>query len=496
MEQYYKILGLSPKASAEEIKRAFRQLAKQWHPDLFFNDPIQKKKAEEKFKQINEAYTKLSTQQTTLNNFADSKNQPEVRVQRLDPERLYQQGVIYAEQEKYEEAIEEFSQAIRCDQTFIKAYQYRGFILDKLGYKQRAEADFRKTDELKLHKNKTSQKSDFTNSYTDNNQQESQPCEVKTSEENNNSESDEFADKRPKMSQTQWHCTFINTQSTITTITLNRAQTLFAIGYQDGMIHILELKTQKHITAFCGHSGAIRSLVFTPDGERLISGSDDKTIRSHKLNVSAPLVLGRGNLKHVASITALVLSPDGKVLVSGSADKTVKIWHLGQNSDPFTLTGFASKITSLDISPDGKNLAVGSLDKNIRIRRIQDGKVVSSFKIDSGVSILKFSPNGKKIVTGEYNHAIKMWDLDTRESIGTFVGHKDLISALAFTTDGQQLVSSSWDGTIRFWEVSKQKNINILRGHTDAIKAMAYADKYNYLITSSLDKRLGIWKSD
>ncbi|MGP1383205.1 MAG: DnaJ domain-containing protein [Thainema sp.] len=46
--EYYALLGLQPGASVTEIKQAYRQLAKQWHPDSFPNDPAQRQQAEEK----------------------------------------------------------------------------------------------------------------------------------------------------------------------------------------------------------------------------------------------------------------------------------------------------------------------------------------------------------------------------------------------------------------------------------------------------------------
>ncbi len=56
-EDYYQVLGVDKKASADEIKKAYRKLAVKWHPD---KNPTNKKAAEEKFKKISEAYAVLS----------------------------------------------------------------------------------------------------------------------------------------------------------------------------------------------------------------------------------------------------------------------------------------------------------------------------------------------------------------------------------------------------------------------------------------------------
>lgn len=61
MKRYYEILELEPGASPEEVKRAYRDLAKVWHPDRFSHDPPLQQKAQEKLKEINRAYEKLSS---------------------------------------------------------------------------------------------------------------------------------------------------------------------------------------------------------------------------------------------------------------------------------------------------------------------------------------------------------------------------------------------------------------------------------------------------
>lgn len=61
MDKYYQILGLNPGASEEEIKQAYKDLVNVWHPDRFPNNQRLREKANEKLKEINEAYEKLKS---------------------------------------------------------------------------------------------------------------------------------------------------------------------------------------------------------------------------------------------------------------------------------------------------------------------------------------------------------------------------------------------------------------------------------------------------
>jgi tetratricopeptide (TPR) repeat protein len=175
----YEVLGLMRGASQEEIKQAYRQLVKIWHPDGF-TDTVKKQQAEERIKIINAAYKKLKSDASSFVNHPSSnpatKTQPpnspnqnnpqysppatnrtKVNPKKTNPqqnasnaERFYEYGVENVRLGKYEDAINDFTQAIRINPHYIEAYKYRGLLCSQLGYELRATADLTKAVQLEM----------------------------------------------------------------------------------------------------------------------------------------------------------------------------------------------------------------------------------------------------------------------------------------------------------------------------------------------------------
>ena len=162
----YAILNISPTASPEIAKQAYHKLAKIWHPDRYINDPLLKAKAEVEIKKINQAYGVIKdyqeknqnniVKQKTTKYSSSQKSPTKVAKTKSTPEFYYQQGIDYLEAKDYNAALNSFAQAIKLNPNHLQAYQCRGFILSKLGYDLRANAEFKKVDQIKL-KNRVAQ---------------------------------------------------------------------------------------------------------------------------------------------------------------------------------------------------------------------------------------------------------------------------------------------------------------------------------------------------
>jgi WD40 repeat protein len=60
-------------------------------------------------------------------------------------------------------------------------------------------------------------------------------------------------------------------------------------------------------------------------------------------------------------------SPDGKRIVSGSEDNTLKVWDAATGQETLTLTGHMGEVTSVAFSPDGTRIVSGSWDKTLKV---------------------------------------------------------------------------------------------------------------------------------
>lgn len=151
IQEYYQIFGLQYGASLAEIKIAYRRLVKEHHPDRFPYDSVLQKQAEEKIKKINIAYEALLIYQPKTPDPDRQTTHSKIHVDfaKNNAKKCYDRGVIAVEKGNDKEAIKYFSQAIRLNSKYIEAYQYRGFLREKMGLNRSAEADLQMAWQLK-----------------------------------------------------------------------------------------------------------------------------------------------------------------------------------------------------------------------------------------------------------------------------------------------------------------------------------------------------------
>ncbi|MEW6493874.1 MAG: WD40 repeat domain-containing serine/threonine-protein kinase [Cyanobacteriota bacterium] len=264
-------------------------------------------------------------------------------------------------------------------------------------------------------------------------------------------------------------------------------------GSEDSSIRIWEPSTGQEISTLPGDSNFVNSIAISPDGEVLASVGDDK-IKLWELKTGQEIRSWTGHSSIIRSIT---FSPNGKILASGGNDTMIKLWNPYTGEEIRALSG-GSLIRAVSVSPDGQLLASGDWDNKIKLWNLNTGEEIRTFTGHSHkVRTVSFSPDGQLLASGSSDKTIKIWQLETGELLHTLTGHTGWfagVNSVAFSPDGQILASSSDDKTIKLWNPKTGEVITTLSGHSKGVSSVAFSPDGYSLASGSSDKTIKIWQ--
>ncbi len=158
------------------------------------------------------------------------------------------------------------------------------------------------------------------------------------------------------------------------------------------------------VAPFRGHDGAAEIAVVSPDGRRILSGSNDQTMILWNRETGQPI---RRFKAHTDRVNAVAISPDGRRALSGGADKVVRLWDLESGDPIHEFRGHTEWVFSVAFSPDGRR----------------------AYSTSGGSS-----DNGWRDGT---DSAIRVWDVETARQVGKLEGHKGIVWRVAISPDGR-----------------------------------------------------------
>ncbi|KMZ76365.1 hypothetical protein ZOSMA_103G00710 [Zostera marina] len=285
-----------------------------------------------------------------------------------------------------------------------------------------------------------------------------------------------------------------------------------------------------------GHNEAVLSVVFSPDGRHLASGSGDTTVRLWDLNTQTPMFTCTG---HKNWVLYLAWSPDCKHLVSGSKSGELITW------DPLTgkpsgspLTGHKKWITGISWEPAHlqapcRRFVSSSKDGDARIWDVSSRKCVISLTGHTlAITCVKWGGDGM-IYTGSQDCTIKVWETTQGKLIRELKGHGHWVNSLALSTEytlrtgafdhtrkqfssaeemkeaaldrynkmkgnaPERLVSGSDDFTMFLWEPSVSKHPKTrLTGHQQLVNHVYFSPDGQWIASASFDKSVKLWNGN
>ena len=238
---------------------------------------------------------------------------------------------------------------------------------------------------------------------------------------------------------------------------------------------------------------------------------------------------------HTSSVSSVAVSLDGQHIVSGSWDNTLRVWELGTGRCLNTLTGHTDFVNSVAVTPDGRHIVSGSCDKTLRVWRIYFDSACAA---DLQVSLLKGFAERKR-EKAELDEAVgnargfyekrdykrssstlfEIWkankfsDIEPIRNLYSRLlkngrvsglhfafqkrlleGHTSEVYSVAVSPDGRHIVSGSCDSTLRVWKLGTGRCLNTLKGHTDWVHSVAVSPDGRHIVSGSKDHTLRVWE--
>lgn len=255
-----------------------------------------------------------------------------------------------------------------------------------------------------------------------------------------------------------------------------------------------------------GHRAFVKDVAFSPDGQLLVSGSDDKTIRIWDWEAGRSIRTLRGQIGpgNEGKVFAIAVSPDGRTIAAGGyfgaglgekpPDGDVRLFDFNTGRIATVLKGAEFAIYDVAFSPDGRTVAAGGQDGYVYLWQ-QDESAEGGWAFDTTldadshhISHVAFAYGGARIVATTADNGIRLWDAATREDVALADEAEALrdepIMALAVSADGRLFATGGAGGTIQVWNAADGALVHTLPRQDFYIGSLTFAAGASRLVAS------------
>ncbi|PSN20216.1 hypothetical protein C7271_03255 [filamentous cyanobacterium CCP5] len=459
---FYKLFGLQPGASMEELKRAYKRLAKQWHPDRFLHEPDRLKLADEKIKAINTAYEFLKRHHgNPVTSSASMGCSTFVKTRKAKPEVFFKRAEKLARSKLYREAAEELSKAVKLNPDYAEAYRFRGRLYTLLGFELRGGSDLNRAAKLGLNFVECDRKiGEILRGETQ------QPSSKSASPGMERAVKANPLTARPKIPvKIVLDSIFSENISSVQSIAANSRRKTIACGGEDGSIELWNFKTRKCFCRLEGHTARVTHVAFGDDNQILFSSSQDGTVKFWSLSDGS---LIKSFKAHQGAVTGFDVCYSHRLLVTSGEDGALRVWNLQDNRRLLRqILGYKVGISALILDALGETAICGAEDGSIHTcSTLSIGNVKAIIGHDVYVEALVLCVDGQRFVSSSSNGEVSLLGMPLGSSQVLFEKPQHPVKALTFCQNGQILCGLDVRGSLIVWDVESATIIDMVNAHS------------------------------
>ena len=257
---------------------------------------------------------------------------------------------------------------------------------------------------------------------------------------------------------------------------------------EDMTVRLWDVETGECLHTMIGHAGGVTNVHYSPKGDHIASVSYDKTVRLW--NVGSGTIRKISN-NHNDIVLSVKHSPKRNQIASCSQDSTIRIWDAETGVHYRTLIGHTNWVYNIAYSPQEDQLVSCSDDETVRLWDAESGTCRHILTGHSGmVCTVAFSPNGSQVASAD-EESVRLWSVETGDCQHILIGH--IACFVTYSPQGNQIASSGLDSTVRLWDVATGDCQHTLTGHSDGIERIVYSPNGNQIASASQDKTIRLW---
>lgn len=232
----------------------------------------------------------------------------------------------------------------------------------------------------------------------------------------------------------------------------------------EAVVRVWEVATNRLLASYSGHAGqTVNTMMWAPKQSRLASAGEDGKVHIWDASLGQLITVYQG---HAASVNAVAWSFNGNRIVSGGDDTSVQVWEASTGRNVSIYSGQFAKVVSVAWSPDttsssselyrssdasaSSRVACSRENGMIQIWDTASNREVLAYRYFAPVSIVAWSPDGKRFAFASDDKTVQVWDTSTNLKLFTFYQTAP-VRVMAWSPNGKSIASGGGDSNIQVW---------------------------------------------